>query len=68
MNNVREHICQEPASRQALQSALIEDRFCLYFQPIFPLLQGDEGHVHKEILIRMVGQDGRIIPPNYFLP
>jgi EAL domain-containing protein (putative c-di-GMP-specific phosphodiesterase class I) len=68
VKNVREHIYQEPASRQALQTALIEDRFCLYFQPIFPLLHRDEGHTHKEILIRMVGKDGRIIPPNYFLP
>ena len=48
---------------QALQT----DRFVLHGQPIVPL--ADAGGVeHVEILLRMVGPDGRLIPPGAFLP
>lgn len=49
-----------------LQHALDEDRFCLYAQMIQPLKES-EGE-HFELLIRMVGEDGDIIPPGAFLP
>lgn len=68
VKNIRDNPVQELPNCQALRTALIENRFCLYFQPIVPLLKGDNGHVHKEVLVRMVGEDGKIIPPKHFLP
>ena len=49
-----------------LNHALDEDRFCLYAQTIMPL----DGRTdkHYELLIRMVGEKGEIIPPGAFLP
>jgi EAL domain-containing protein (putative c-di-GMP-specific phosphodiesterase class I) len=61
-------IIHEPTSSKALQIALLENRFCLYSQPIIPLTDQGNAIIHQEILLRMVGQDGRIIPPNQFLP
>src|SRR6202044_170544 len=48
-----------------IRDALDEDRFVLYSQPIVPL-----GRCHRaeEVLLRMVGRDGEIIPPGEFLP
>ncbi|MFK8051437.1 MAG: EAL domain-containing protein [Woeseiaceae bacterium] len=49
-----------------LQSALIENRFVLYAQPIREV--GVDGSFRKyEILVRMRDRDGRLIPPNHFL-
>ncbi|MBE9128391.1 MULTISPECIES: EAL domain-containing protein [unclassified Coleofasciculus] len=61
-------LCQKSPNSQDLQKALLENRFCLYCQPIIPLNTHSEGCVHKEILLRMVGQDGKLIQPNQFLP
>jgi diguanylate cyclase (GGDEF)-like protein/PAS domain S-box-containing protein len=47
-------------------AALEEDRFTLYAQPIVPLQPG--GSLRHELLVRMVGRDGDIIPPGSFLP
>ena len=49
-----------------LNQALDEDRFCLYAQPIVPL--DNSGSKHYELLLRMVGEQGGIIPPGAFLP
>jgi len=49
-----------------IQKALAENRFCLYAQSI-ELLK-DSINVHYELLIRMQGTDGVIIPPGAFLP
>jgi len=49
-----------------IHEALEEDRFCLYAQPILPL--DNSCGYHYELLIRMIGKDGRIIPPGTFLP
>ncbi len=46
--------------------ALDENRFCLYAQPIVSL-NGDELK-HFEVLVRMLGEEGEIIPPSVFLP
>ena len=51
---------------EQIREALAEDRFTLYAQPIVPL-QG-AGSVRHELLVRMVGRDGDIIPPGAFLP
>ena len=61
-------IYQESTSSKALRIALLENRFCLYSQPIIPLTDQGNALIHQEILLRMVGHDGKIIPPNQFLP
>ncbi len=48
-----------------IQSALRDDRFVLYAQPIVPL-KPDGDKPHYEILLRMLG-DGGEIPPGKFL-
>ncbi|MDJ0749385.1 MAG: EAL domain-containing protein [Woeseiaceae bacterium] len=49
-----------------LQSALLDDRFVLYAQPIKPL-QTSESAPRYEILVRMLDEDGTVLPPNKFL-
>ncbi|RMH02548.1 MAG: EAL domain-containing protein [Planctomycetota bacterium] len=49
-----------------ITQAFEEDRFRLYRQPIVPVADREEGD-HYEILIRMVGADGRVLPPGVFL-
>jgi diguanylate cyclase (GGDEF)-like protein/PAS domain S-box-containing protein len=51
---------------QRIQRALEEDRFCLYQQHIVPVSRN--GATHTEILLRMVDEAGRIVPPNSFIP
>jgi PAS domain S-box-containing protein len=48
-----------------IRDALDEDRLVLHSQPIVPL---NNGHPAEEVLVRMVGRDGEIIPPGVFLP
>jgi PAS domain S-box-containing protein len=48
-----------------IRDALDQDRLVLYSQPIVPLAGGQP---RQELLLRMVGQDGEIIPPGSFLP
>ncbi|MCG7922284.1 MAG: EAL domain-containing protein [Candidatus Thiodiazotropha lotti] len=50
-----------------INSALSEDRFLLYQQPIVPLV-AVEGPCHTEVLLRMQGPDGEIISPGAFIP
>lgn len=47
--------------------ALTLDRFELYFQPIEPLLNDNNG-LHLEILLRMLTEDGELVSPAIFLP
>jgi len=49
-----------------LQSALLDDRFVLFAQPIKPL-QAGETAPRYEILVRMLDEQGEILPPNEFL-
>ncbi len=49
-----------------LQSALLDDRFVLFAQPIKPL-QTAEAAPRYEILVRMLEEDGTVLPPNKFL-
>ena len=51
---------------QRIRTALAEDRFVLYGQPIVDLRTGLV--THHELLIRMLSEDGDIIPPAAFLP
>ena len=49
-----------------IRRAFAEDRFELHAQPIVDLATGET--VQRELLIRMRGTDGRLIPPGDFLP
>ena len=51
-----------------IQKALDEDRFCLAVQTILPLNPKEKKGEHYEVLVRMVDEDGKIIPPNVFIP
>ncbi len=51
-----------------IPKALAEDRFCLMVQTILPLKEGKEFKPHYEILLRMVGENGELIPPGVFIP
>ncbi|MGQ0384278.1 MAG: putative bifunctional diguanylate cyclase/phosphodiesterase [Gammaproteobacteria bacterium] len=51
---------------QRLHAALAEDRFTLFAQPILPL-SGDRGEPRFEMLLRMVAEDGELLPPEKFL-
>jgi PAS domain S-box-containing protein len=48
-----------------IRDALDEGRMVLYAQPIIPLTGGER---REELLLRMVGRDGEMIPPGSFLP
>lgn len=52
---------------QQLQSAIEEERFKLFKQPIVNI-DGKDKQKHCEVLIRMVGESGEIISPINFLP
>ncbi len=49
-----------------IHRALNEDRYCLYAQPIVPL--DDSEHRHYEMLLRMIDETGKVVPPGTFLP
>jgi diguanylate cyclase (GGDEF)-like protein/PAS domain S-box-containing protein len=51
---------------ERIRAALDNDRFVLYAQPMIDLGSGEVSH--RELLIRMLGDDGEIIPPSAFLP
>jgi diguanylate cyclase (GGDEF)-like protein len=51
---------------QRLHEALERDRFVLYAQPILPLTDGS-GETRFELLLRMLGEGGEVLPPAKFL-
>lgn len=51
-----------------INRAITENRFRLYYQTIEPIDPVENEGEYYEILIRMQGRDGRIIPPGEFLP
>ena len=51
-----------------IQKALKEDRFVLYSQKILSLVNSFEDGDHYEMLLRMKGEDGTLIPPMAFIP
>jgi PAS domain S-box-containing protein len=48
------------------RDAIDEGRLVLYSQPIVPLAGG--GPASEELLLRMIGRDGRVIAPGLFMP
>ncbi len=51
-----------------IHRALDENRFVLYFQTIQPLDQANTEGYHYELLVRMLDEDGNMVPPGLFLP
>jgi diguanylate cyclase (GGDEF)-like protein/PAS domain S-box-containing protein len=51
-----------------INAALAEDRFVLYQQQFLPLAAAADAGTHLEVLLRMVDEDGSLIPPGSFLP
>ena len=51
---------------QRIRNALAEERFVLYAQPIVDL-KSDRA-THRELLVRMLSDDGDVIPPDAFIP
>ena len=52
-----------------IRSALEQNQFCLYQQSIVPAQRlSDEDSVHREVLLRMLDDEGNLIPPNAFIP
>jgi PAS domain S-box-containing protein len=49
-----------------VKDALAEDQFVLYAQPIIDVRSGEV--VQRELLLRMLGEDGEILAPGHFLP
>ncbi len=49
-----------------VQQALREDTFVLHCQPVTPLDESNEQHF--EVLVRMMDDDGSILPPGEFMP
>ncbi len=50
-----------------LRGAVEEDRFRLFYQPIVAL-QDDGEADHLELLLRMLDDDGKMVPPDAFIP
>ena len=48
------------------RDAIDEGRLVLYSQPIVPLTDGESAS--EELLLRMIGPDGRVIAPGRFMP
>jgi diguanylate cyclase (GGDEF)-like protein/PAS domain S-box-containing protein len=55
-----------PGWPERIRRALDEERFAMFAQPILNIHTGDI--THYELLLRMIGVDGKIIPPLAFLP
>ncbi|MCE3263745.1 MAG: rane protein [Pseudoduganella sp.] len=49
-----------------IRAALENDRFCLHLQNIAPLKAG--GQTHAEVLLRMLDEQGGLVPPLAFIP
>lgn len=53
---------------QQIQKALDNDKFCLYAQKIIAVKSSSYIQPSYELLIRLIEDDGEIIPPGAFLP
>ncbi|MHB1247103.1 MAG: EAL domain-containing protein [Sulfuriferula sp.] len=59
---------QEMRILSRITTALDENRFVLYYQPIIPVCAVDDGSLHCEILLRMINADGGLVQPAQFIP
>jgi diguanylate cyclase (GGDEF)-like protein len=51
-----------------IRRAIDENRFRLYYQPIIPLNPGSSRDMHRELLIRLLDEEGKLVPPMAFIP
>ena len=51
-----------------INQALEEDRFELWSQSIVPVHSGTNEGEHFELLLRLIDEDGDVVPPGAFLP
>ncbi len=51
-----------------LTQALEQDRFRLYYQTVVPLTACETERLCYEVLLRLVGETGEIVPPSAFIP
>jgi diguanylate cyclase (GGDEF)-like protein len=51
-----------------INSALTEDRFVLYYQNYLSLNPREQDRDHLEVLLRMIDEEGNLVPPGSFLP
>ncbi|MEZ5931554.1 MAG: EAL domain-containing protein [Alphaproteobacteria bacterium] len=58
----------EMSKASQIRSALDNDRFVLYAQPILPLADRDGEGSRIEVLLRMVRSNGTLIAPDSFIP
>lgn len=58
----------EMLAATGLRSALEENKFCLYMQPIVKVPPATQPIHHYEILLRMLDDNGEIVPPGAFIP
>jgi diguanylate cyclase (GGDEF)-like protein/PAS domain S-box-containing protein len=65
-NLVRRH--DEMKWVSALNEAIKSDRLVLYYQEIVPVVPDAGAGGHFEVLVRMLDENGTIIPPDMFLP
>lgn len=59
---------EEMRALSRITSALDENRFVLYYQPIVPVCAAHDGTAHCEILVRMINADGALVQPAQFIP
>ena len=59
---------QEMRVLSRITTALDENRFVLYYQPIIPVCAAHDGSQHCEILVRMINADGALVQPAQFIP
>ncbi|PWB48668.1 MAG: histidine kinase [Nitrosomonadales bacterium] len=51
-----------------ITKAFEEDRFRLYYQEIAAVMPHQRGFQHFEVLLRMVDENGEVVPPGVFIP
>src|SRR6185312_6844271 len=51
-----------------IHRALAEERFCLYAQPVAATRNGEPSTAYTELLLRLRGDDGELVPPTAFIP
>ncbi len=71
MENKEQELAQQSQEMNwltAIHQALELNRFVLFYQTIKPLQTESSGSEHYEVLLRMKGQNGQIIPPMAFIP
>jgi diguanylate cyclase (GGDEF)-like protein/PAS domain S-box-containing protein len=63
---VRRHGEMQWISR--ITKAFEDDRFQLYYQKIVAVRPDQQSMQHFEVLLRMIDEDGKLVPPSVFIP